>query len=223
MSLMEFLSDARQGQLGRMVDVPAEIRTGTAFETIAGSDIATAGRQFYSATAECHGAVGYDWLVHLVALGPKQIKAELKQLRQAWWALPQVVEIANRAHPQVVSVINRFALVAAALQMASAAGIVPWAVDDINVGVIACMQRWLQQRGNIDTAGETLRQIKQRQHEIAATLDYRFIHVRVEDRRLIPASKADSRKIEVAHNGEQFDGYVKGEHVLVTPEAWRRL
>ena len=224
LSLMEFLSDARQGQLVRMVDVPAEIRTGTAFETIAESDIATAGRRFYSATAEYHGTVGYDWLRRLVALGPKQIKAELKQLREAWWALPQVVEIAHRANPQVVSVVNRFALVAAALTMASAARIVPWAVDDINAGIIGCMSRWLQQRGNIDTAGETLRQIKQRQHEIAVSLDFRFIHLRIEGHRLVPASEADQRKIEAEHNGEQkFNGYIKDEHVLVWPEAWHRL
>ena len=132
-------------------------------------EIAAAGRQYYSATKECHGSVGYDWLRHLVELGPKKIKDELKRLRKAWLALPQVEEIASRAHPQVVSVVNRFALIAAALNMAAAKGIVPWDVADINAAIIACMSRRLQQRGNIDTAGELLREIKLRRQIIATT------------------------------------------------------
>ena len=160
---------------------------------------------------------------HLVGLGPDQIKAELKELRAAWLELVEVKAIIDRAHPQVASVVNRFALVAAALHMAVKAGILPWTDVDIDVGIIACMQRWVRQRGNVDTAAEMQREIERRWQMIAATLDYRFIHVRVEDRRLVPGSDADSRKIEAAHNGEQFDGYIKGEYVLITPEAWRRL
>ena len=142
-SLAEFLPNARPGQLIRLVDIPAVVQSESAFETICKEKIAAAGRQFYAATSEFHGSVGYDWLCHLVTLGPKQIKAELNRLRDIWQALPQVTEIAGRAHPQVVSVINRFALVAAALNMAAAAGIVPWAVTDIDAAIIACMQRWL--------------------------------------------------------------------------------
>jgi hypothetical protein len=109
-SLAEFLPNARAGQLVRFVDIPAVVQSESAFETIPKEEIAAAGTRFYSATNECHGCVGYDWLRHLVGVTPKGIKAELKRLRGAWLELPEVTEIASRAHPQVVSVINRFAL-----------------------------------------------------------------------------------------------------------------
>jgi uncharacterized protein (DUF927 family) len=220
LSLVEFLPNARPGQLIRMVDIPAVVQSESAFEKISASEIADAGRQYYSATREYHGTAGHDWLQHLVALGPKQIKGELKRLRAAWSALPQVMETTSRAHPQVVSVINRFALVAAALNMASVAGVVPWSVAEIDAAIIACMQRWLRQRGNIDTAGELLREIKRRWQMFAATVSDHFIHIDVKDRRLVAASVADQRKMDMA---DRFDGYIKGEHVLVTPEAWHRL
>jgi hypothetical protein len=223
LSLAEFLLNARQGQLVRLVDIPAVVRSESAFETISKDEIATAGRQYYSATNDLHGTAGYDWLRHLVALGPKRIKVELKQLREAWWALPQVTEIAGRAHPQVVSVIGRFALVAATLSMASAAGIVPWSVLDINAGIIACMQRWLQQRGNVDTAGELVREIRRRRRMFAAITNDRFIHLSIKGRRLVPASTADQRKMD-ADAEQKFDGFVKEDgRILVRPEAWSRL
>jgi putative DNA primase/helicase len=221
LSLAEFLPNARPGQLIRMVDVPAVVQPESAFETISKGEIAAAGRQHYSATREYHGTVGHDWLQHLVALGPRQIKIELKRLREAWWALPQVAEIASRANPQVVSVIGRFALVAAALSMASVAGVVPWSVLEIETGIIACMSRWLQQRGSVDTAGGLLREIRRRWQMFAATVSDRFIHIHinVKGRRLVPASIADQRKMDMA---DRFDGYIKGDYVLVTPEAWHR-
>jgi hypothetical protein len=164
-------------------------------------------------------------LLHLVALGPKQIKAELKQLREAWRELPQVMEITGRAHPQVISVVNRFALVAAALNMASSAGIVPWTIADIDAGIIACMSRWLHQRGNIDTAGELLREIERRRQMFAATVNDHFICLSLKKGRLVAASAADQHKMEVQRDGEQkFDGYVKADgRILLTSEAWRRL
>jgi hypothetical protein len=219
-SLAEYLSDARQGQLVRLVDIPAEVQPDSAFETISGDEIAAAGRRFYAATKEFHGTVGYDWLQHLVTLGPKRIKGELKLLRESWLALPQVMGIAGRAHPQVVSVVNRFALIAAALNMAAIAEIVPWSVADIDEAIISCMARWLRQRGNVDTSGELLREIERRRQMVAATIDDRFIHLRIEKRRLVPASAADERKMPAERD---FDGYIKEDgRILVKPEAWQR-
>jgi uncharacterized protein (DUF927 family) len=219
LSLAEFLPNAREGQLVRLVDIPAVVQSASSFETIPGDNIAAAGKQFYAATSECHGCVGYDWLRHLVAFTPAKIKAELNQHRETWWALPEVMEIANRAHPQVISVVNRFALVAAALHMAIEAGILPWLGANTDAAVIVCMERWLKQRGNTDTAGELLREIKRRRQMLAATIGDRFIRLDVKGRRLVPASAADETKMGRA---EQFDGYVKQGRILIRPEAWRR-
>lgn len=224
LSLAEFLPDVRPGQLVRLVDIPAQVQPGSAFETIAESEIAVAGRKYYAAVGKFHGSVGYDWLQHLVALGPKRIKAELERLRATWWTLPQVTDIASRAHPQVISVINRFALVAGALKMAGAAGIVPWSVSDIDIAIIACMERWLEQRGNVDTAGELLREIKRRRQMLAAAIADHFTYLTVKGRRIVPASATDQRKIAAEAGGKlQFDGYVKDGRILVWPDAWRRM
>jgi uncharacterized protein (DUF927 family) len=222
-SLAEFLPNADQGQLVRLVDIPAAVQPDSAFETIPKDQIAAGGRQYHAAVKDYHGSVGYDWLKYLVAIGPKHIEVELKCLHEEWRQLPKVKEIADRAHPQVVSVVNRFALTAAALHMTSAADIVPWSVAEIDAAIIACMRRWLQQRGNIDTAGELRREIKRRWQTIAAAIDDRYIHLTLKGRRLVPALEADRHKIKAEESREQkFDGYIKGEHVLVTPEAWRR-
>jgi putative DNA primase/helicase len=219
-ALAEFLQGVRPGQLVRLVDVPATVQSDSALETVSKREIAAAGRKYYAATSELHGAVGYDWLCHLVALTPGKISAELRRRREAWLALPAVADITDRAHPQVTSVVNRFALVTAALAMAVDAKILSWSISDIDAAVIACMQRWLNQRGNLDLAGELLREVERRRKLIAATVRDRFIHINVEGRRLVPASAADQHKLEIA---DQFDGYVKDDRILVGPEAWQRL
>jgi hypothetical protein len=219
-SLAEFLPHATTGQLVRMVDVPAVVQPGSALETVEYSDIDEAGSRFYPATHEYHGAVGYDWLQHLVAIGPAAIKAELKTLRRNWLALPQVAEIKSRAHPQVVSVVNRFALVASALSMAIAAGILPWSTTDTDAGIIACMERWLSQRGNTDAAGELLHEISRRRQTFVATMDDRLIRLSRSGGRLVPASAADQNKMDAA---DRFDGFVKDDQILLWPNAWHRL
>jgi hypothetical protein len=131
-----------------------------------------------------------------------------------------VVDISDRAHPQVISVLSRFALLAVALAIAVEAGILPWTVTDTDAGIIACMQRWVNQRVNIDTTGELLRQIERRRRGLAATINDRFIHLRVEGRRLVPASAADQEKMNAA---DEYDGYVKDGQILVKPKAWEAM
>jgi hypothetical protein len=93
-----------------------------------------------------HGAVGQDWQRYLVEIGPDKIKAELHEHREAFLTLPEVVAVAAKAHPQVRAVVNRFALHAAALRMASAAGLLPWTIEEADAGIAACMGRWAAQR-----------------------------------------------------------------------------
>jgi hypothetical protein len=109
--------------------------------------------------------------------------------------------------------------------MAAAASIMPWSADDINAAIITCMSRWLQQRGNIDTAGELLREIERRRQMFAATVNDHFIRLSLKKRRLVPASAADRHKMKLQRDGKQkFDGYVRADgRILVTSEAWRRL
>jgi hypothetical protein len=103
----------------------------------------------------------------------------------------------------VRAVVNRFALHAAALRMAIEATLLPWTVDEADAGIIACMRRWVQQRGNLDSAGELVRAACEVERELVAHLGDRFIHIR-------------------QRTPELFDGYVKPDRILIRPEAFRR-
>jgi putative DNA primase/helicase len=155
-SLVELIGkNLQEGARKRLVDVPAEVQRGSAFETI--PRIHDEGKRFFDAMKCQHGAVGRDWQHHLMVLGPDKIKAELQKHREVFLALTEVVAVTEKAHPQVRAVVDRFALYAAALRMAIEATLLPWTVEESDMGIIACMRRWVQQRGNLDSAGELVR------------------------------------------------------------------
>src|SRR5262245_2099501 len=219
-SLGEFIGPRLQeGARKRLVDIPATVGPGTAFETIPREQIHIEGKRLFDAMKRQHGAVGRDWQRHLVNIGPDKIKAGLHEHRGAFLALPEVLAVAAKAHPQVRAVVNRFALYAAALRMAIAAGLLPWTIEEADVGIVACMQRWVAQRDNLDTAGEVVRAAREAKHALARDLNDRFIQLRQHGRRWVLASAADEAKQSTP---ESFDGYLKPDSILVRPAAWRR-
>jgi uncharacterized protein (DUF927 family) len=221
-SVAEFLGkkDDAEGRRRRLVDIPAEVRPGSAFETIPPHQLDVAAAKFYPAADRLHGAVGEAWQRHLVNLGSAEIKTRLAETREAWRALPEAAAIVHNAHPQVRSVVNPFALGAAALHMAIQAGLLPWSIADADAGILACLKRWAKQRGNLDTAGELLRGVRQLCAVITANLAHRFIHLRKDKGCFVPATEADKIK---QGTPDEFDGYVKEDRILIHPEAWRRL
>ena len=221
-SLAELIGKSLQeGARKRLVDVPAEVRPGSAFETIPREQIHVASKRLFDAMKRQHGAVGRDWQRYLVDIGPDKIRAELYEHREAFLALPEVLAVAAKAHPQVRAVVNRFALHAAALRMAIAAGLLPWTIEEADAGIAACMGRWVAQRGNVDTAGEVMRAAREVERKLAAGLRDQFIHINKSKtgNKLIPATEADEAK---AKTPEHFDGFIKSDHVLIRPGAWRR-
>jgi uncharacterized protein (DUF927 family) len=219
-SLAQFIGkQLQEGARKRLVDVPAEVQPGSAFETIPREQMHIESRRLFDAMKRHHGAVGRDWQRHLADIGPDKIKAELHKHREAFLALPEVVAIAEKAHPQVRAVVNRFALHAAALRMTIAAGLLPWAVEEADAGIAACMARWVAQRGNVDMAGEVARAARQIERELASNLGERFIHIRRSGNKWMPISEADEFR---QRTPELFDGYVKPDRILIRPEAWRR-
>jgi Domain of unknown function (DUF927) len=146
-SLTQFIGKSLQeGARKRLVDVPAEVQPGSAFETIPREEIHIASKRLFGAMKRHHGAVGRDWQRHLVDIDPDKIKAELHEHREAFLALPEVLAVAAKAHPQVRAVVNRFALYAAALRMAIAAGLLPWARLAVAVAIVALVAWSFQPR-----------------------------------------------------------------------------
>jgi hypothetical protein len=115
--------------------------------------------------------------------------------RDEWLRLPAVAAVRAKASNQVHSILNRFALVAAALRMAIEAKLLPWSIDETDRGVAACMARCLGSRnGRLDLTGEVLGAVEQIRVILAADLHGRFIHQRVIDANLDYANPADATK-----------------------------
>jgi len=178
------------------------------------------GKRLYDAMKRQHGAVGRDWQRHLVGLGPDGIKVELQKRRELFLTLPEVVAVAEKAHPQVRAVVNRFALTAAALRMAIEVSLLPWTIEEADAGIVACMRRWVQQRGNLDEAGELVRAADEVVARIKAALPDRFIAIHKPNRAWEPVTEVDEVRQKTP---ELFNGYVKDDRILVRSEAWRRL
>jgi putative DNA primase/helicase len=221
-SLAQFIGTRLQeGARKRLVDVPADIQPGSAFETIPRDQIHVEGKRLFDAMKRQHGVVGRSWQRHLVNLGADNIIAHhLQNNREAFLVLPEVVAIAEKAHPQVRAVVNRFALYAAALRMAIDAGLLPWTAEEADGSIVACMNRWVRQRGNIDTGGELLRAVRELKLAVSAALPERFISIRKQGQRWKPVTEADEIK---QRTPDRFDGYLKSDRILIRSEAWRRL
>ena len=218
-SLAQFIPGLQEGARKRLVDVPAEVQSGSAFETITRDQIHIEGKRFFDAVKRQHGAVGRAWQQHLVEIGRARIEADLDQHREAFLTLPEVVDVIEKAHPQVRAVINRLSLYAAALRMAIEAGLLPWSVMQADTGIVACMGRWVAQRGNLDTAGETARAARRVEADLVAWLSDRFIHLHLSDNKWTPITPADEIRQQTP---ELFDGYAKPDRILVRPKVWRR-
>jgi uncharacterized protein (DUF927 family) len=219
-SLSQFIGPRLQeGARKRLVDVPAEVQPGSAFETIPRDQIHVEGKRFFDAMKRQHGAVGLAWQRHLVELGPDRIQADIDRHREAFLMLPDVTVVTERAHPQVRAVVNRFALYATALRMPIEAGLLPWSVAQADADIVACMSRWVAQRGNVDTAGEIVRAARQVEADLVAGISDRFIHIHLYDKKWRPVTPADEVKQQTS---KLFDGYAKPDRLLVRPEVWRQ-
>jgi putative DNA primase/helicase len=220
-SLAEFIPHLQEGARKRLVDVPAEVQPGSAFETIPPAQLHIEGKRLFEAMKRQHGAVGRAWQRHLVNLGPAKIKEQLHEHCEAFLALPEVLAVAEKAHPSVKAVVNRFALYAAALHMAIEAGLLPWTVAEADAGIAACMNRWVQQLGNIDTAGELVRGANEIIASIKTSLPDRFIGIhKMKKGGWSPVTDADKAKQATS---ETFDGYAKPDRILVRSEAWKQF
>jgi putative DNA primase/helicase len=215
-----FLTEAGEkvpaGLSVRLVDVPAEVQPESAFETCPVDQIEELGKRFYPLTTQLYGAAGRKWLQHLVDLGPDEIQARLRRHREEWLAIPTIDAVRTSATGQVRSVINRFALVAAALRMAIEADLLPWSMDDSDLGIASCLVRWAASRkGRLNLAGEMVSAVEQIRGLLTANLQGRFIHLEINGAgELEYANPSDETKRDTL-------GFVKHGRILVEPTAWR--
>ena len=196
------------GRKKRLVDVPAEITPGTAFETIPPAQIGEAGKRYYSATAQYHGAVGLAWQQHLVQLGAEAIHRQIVEHRDTWMKQPAIISLYTHAHPQVQSVFYRFGLMAAALRMAITAKMLPWSVQSADACILACAERWIAARGDINV---TLRKLTD---YIRDNIANTFVNLKLSKGEYVPSKSSLP---------DHLDGYIKDTKLLIVPEIWHRL
>ena len=150
---------ARAGQELRMADVPADAGAGLGiFEQLHGQEHGAALAQYLAKASEAqHGTAGrafLEWAVsHADALRDRT-RAAVDRLAAQW--------VPEAASGQVDRVARRFAVVAAAGEMATEAGITGWPEGEATRAARACFEAWLASRGSIGNAEEVqiLRQVR---------------------------------------------------------------
>lgn len=137
------------GQEVRVVDIPADAGVGLGlFENIHGFSAASEFAEVLrSRAAENYGHAAEEFL--------KKLTDDLEAARDAVQGHVQDF-IANncppRADGQVRRVARRFALVAAAGELAASMCILPWAAGEATAGARRCFEDWLAQRGGTEPA-----------------------------------------------------------------------
>ncbi|MFZ2828698.1 DUF927 domain-containing protein [Hydrogenophaga sp.] len=149
----------KAGQETRMADIPADAGKGMgAFEDVHGHDGGAAfSRHLVAQASACHGASGRAWL--------RWLTENAEGLRERIRTLAQRIElqiIPEAAAGQVQRVGARFALVGAAGELATTAGLTGWAAGEAERAARDCFNAWLVSRGGIGNSEETsmLRQVR---------------------------------------------------------------
>jgi len=144
--MAEGMKRTRTGQEVRMADIPADAGAGLgAFERLHDQDGGAAfARHVTGQAASVYGATGRAWLQWLTE-NADTLKARIREASAALAA--QMVP--ESASGQVERVGARFALVGAAGEMATAAGLTGWPVGESERAARACFNAWLAARGGI--------------------------------------------------------------------------
>ncbi len=160
----------RTGQEVRMVDIPADAGLGLgAFEYLhgheGGSDFS---RYITGHAASVYGAPGHAWLDFLTTHADT-LKASIRGAAAALAA----VMLPEAASGQVERVGARFALVGAAGEMATAAGLTGWPTGESERAALACFNAWLAARGG-KGSGEVVAMLRQVRRFLETHGDGRF-------------------------------------------------
>ena len=140
----------RGGQEVRLIPIPAEVMPGSALEVFHEFD---GGHEIsgwvQNKAARCYGTAGRSWLEHLVN-HTEGLTAALRMRMDAIEA--QLVP--ESAAGQVKRGGRRFALVAAAGEMATAAGLTGWPEGEAVRAATVCFNAWIASRGGSGSSEE---------------------------------------------------------------------
>ena len=140
---------AQAGQQVRMIELPADAGAGLGlFQELHGSaDPDAFARRLRDASERHRGHAAPLFLEHLVA--DRAAAVAMVRATMEKWLLRH---LARGAAGQVSRVASRFALIAAAGELASVWGILPWPAGTASEAVAACFRAWLEHRGGTGPA-----------------------------------------------------------------------
>lgn len=158
--MAEGMKRARTGQEVRMADIPADAGAGCGMlEDLHGMDGGGSAfsRHIVEQAGRCYGGPGRAWLQWLTE-NAHTLKADLRQRMQAI----EYAMIPEAGGGQVQRVGLRFALVGAAGEMATAAGLTGWEPGESERAAKVCFDAWLASRGGTGDGEVTamLRQVR---------------------------------------------------------------
>lgn len=168
--MAEGMKRARTGQEVRMADIPADAGKGMgAFEDLHGHEGGSNfSRYLVGQAGTVYGATGRAWLQWLTE-NADTIKARIREASNAL-ALQLVPEAAGG---QVDRVGARFALVGAAGELATAAGLTGWGAGESERAARDCFNAWLAARGGVGN-GEVVAMLRQVRRFLEAHGEGRF-------------------------------------------------
>jgi putative DNA primase/helicase len=158
--MAEGMKRARTGQEVRMADIPADAGAGCGMlENLHGMDGGGSAfsRHIVEQAGRCYGGPGRAWLQWLTE-NAHTLKADLRQRMQAM----EHAMIPEAGGGQVQRVGLRFALVGAAGEMATKAGLTGWEPGESARAAKVCFDAWLASRGGTGDGEVTamLRQVR---------------------------------------------------------------
>jgi putative DNA primase/helicase len=168
--MAEGMKRTRTGQEVRMADIPADAGAGLgAFENLHGMEGGSAFSKHIIWQAQTvYGATGRAWLQWLTEHADT-LKADI---RNASNMLAQSM-IPKDCSGQVERVGARFALVGAAGEMATAAGLTGWPAGESEMAARSCFNAWLAARGGIGN-GEVVAMLRQVRRFLELNAEGRF-------------------------------------------------
>jgi putative DNA primase/helicase len=200
---------AAAGQQVRVVDIPADAGAGCGlFESLHGFADGDALARHLKAAAGAHYGLAGRTFVEAVANDTERVRERVKGFVGDF-----VTEHCPAgADGQVARVAQRFALVAAAGELASQLGILPWPAGEAITGAARCFRDWLDGRGGVEPA-ETRDGIAQIRRFLEAHGESRFT--------AWGGAPEDNHRPTINRAGFRRTNADGGTEYYVLPQAWK--
>jgi uncharacterized protein (DUF927 family) len=203
---------AAAGQQVRVVDIPADAGAGLGlFESLHGFSSGDAfARHLKVGAAEYFGTAARAF-IEAAAADPEAVARAVADYRSEFLA----EHCPAGADGQIGRVAGRFALVAAAGELAVAVGVLPWPSGEASDAAAKCFRTWLEARGGIESAEE--------RDGIAAVRRFIELHgsARFEPMWEEYGTPAGGEQRTINRAGFRRKDGAGGVEYLVLPEAWR--